>query len=526
LYRLAPRFGPELNAVIAQVRQDNLPPEARLQAVLRLVQRDIRYFGVEAGQGGYIPRPPDLVYKRRFGDCKDKALLMVAMLRAVGVDAAPALVNTTLNGAIQDRPPGPGAFDHVVVRATIGDNTYWLDPTRSSQNGTLGNLTQADFGMALVLAPDSKGLVSMRNPAGSRSFKAIHAVFDARAGLGHPVEYSVATTFSGVAADRVRAFMSSRSKEEIDGDYLNFYARGYANIRKATPIEIREDNDVNTVTTVEHYLIDDFWGEPRDDGRRTGYVHASEIDTLLKTPDQLNRTAPLKIAFPEEVEELTEVKLPGAWKVHPKNVEVHNAAFDFRHDVAAGTGDVTYVLTDHYEALAREVAPGDVRAYADDVKRADDAVGLTLHWDGSTTRIAQAAGHTSLATPVGAIALLVTWALLAAGCARSCPAHSAHDWYLFRHAVWISGVLWLIATAAHPGWTSHTMAIAVVYVGACKLLAGRAGAPESHWLFALDDGAARARRSWPARVCIDGLAFTPLLMTYAACGYYVWALLS
>ena len=49
------------------------------------------------------PSAPDAVYARRWGDCKEKALLMVTMLRALGIEASPALVNTERRDDI-DRP--------------------------------------------------------------------------------------------------------------------------------------------------------------------------------------------------------------------------------------------------------------------------------------------------------------------------------------------------------------------------------------------------------------------------------------
>ena len=61
--------------------------EQQALAVLRFVQDDVRYFGVEIGANAEKPTDPSTVFSRRFGDCKDKSLLFVSILRALGIEA-------------------------------------------------------------------------------------------------------------------------------------------------------------------------------------------------------------------------------------------------------------------------------------------------------------------------------------------------------------------------------------------------------------------------------------------------------
>ncbi len=67
---------------------------ARLDQVSTFMQRNIRYVGVEIGIGGLKPHPADAVLQDRYGDCKDKVTLMIAMLDAVGIHATYVLVDT------------------------------------------------------------------------------------------------------------------------------------------------------------------------------------------------------------------------------------------------------------------------------------------------------------------------------------------------------------------------------------------------------------------------------------------------
>ena len=90
-------------------------PIARIDSAVHLVQREVRYLGLEGGISAYRPHPPSDVYDQRFGDCKDKSLLLVTLLEASGVKAYPALVNTRNGWSMDERLPSPGLFDHCIA---------------------------------------------------------------------------------------------------------------------------------------------------------------------------------------------------------------------------------------------------------------------------------------------------------------------------------------------------------------------------------------------------------------------------
>ena len=92
MYELQPNKDAALQALIDEFKAE--PDEAtRLWRALHFVQDDIRYTGIEIGVGRISADTTGEVLARRFGDCKDKVLLLVTILRALGVEAYPALVN-------------------------------------------------------------------------------------------------------------------------------------------------------------------------------------------------------------------------------------------------------------------------------------------------------------------------------------------------------------------------------------------------------------------------------------------------
>ncbi|WP_143871272.1 DUF3857 and transglutaminase domain-containing protein [Catenovulum sediminis] len=104
--------------------------EEKVRAVYRYLQTKIRYVFAHLGRGGYDPHKPEKVIEAGYGDCKDQTVLAVAMLRALGIEAYPALVETPRNGN-SDTQVVRLIFDHMVVYipATSERSEIWLDTT-------------------------------------------------------------------------------------------------------------------------------------------------------------------------------------------------------------------------------------------------------------------------------------------------------------------------------------------------------------------------------------------------------------
>ena len=103
---------------------------ARAAAALELVEQQTRYIFVGLNQGGFTPANADETWARRYGDCKGKTVLLLALLHELGIEAEAVLVsNSGLDDGLDQRLPNPGLFDHVLVRAQIDGQTWWLDGT-------------------------------------------------------------------------------------------------------------------------------------------------------------------------------------------------------------------------------------------------------------------------------------------------------------------------------------------------------------------------------------------------------------
>lgn len=128
---------------------------------LAAIQKNVRYAGVEVGEGSIIPRPPKDVVTLKYGDCKDKATLLVAMLRVAGIPAHVALLKAGTGLDIDADLPSLDRFDHVIVRVE-GDDPFWVDPTDEfSPAGVLPISDQDRF----ALIADSTTAALVKTPA-------------------------------------------------------------------------------------------------------------------------------------------------------------------------------------------------------------------------------------------------------------------------------------------------------------------------------------------------------------------------
>lgn len=422
LYRVPARLTPALQAEVDRIARASRDPGARLLAVLRFVQREIRYLGVEIGAGSYAPSAPDLVLRRRFGDCKDKSLLAITLLRALGIDAHPALVNTRLRRGIKELYPAPDAFNHVLVRAHLGGRDYWIDPTRPPQQGDLARLYQPNYGYALVVDAATRALTQMPAvPASARS-RTVQAVFDARTGTDKPVRFTVTSVLEGASAEDMRNTLASENRDELQKKYLNFYARYYPGIAVDRPFTVREDGRANRLTLTEQYVIADFWKRAEARKRREAEIDVPDVAAYLRRPATVVRHAPLALVHPLRLTQRTEVLLPSAWKIEPEHIVVKDPAFEFEREIAYAAAERKLTFVDRLRSRADHVMPADVARYVANLDRANDAIGYALYTpDRSAAPPKTWVERFNWSVAAVAVLLLLLWAWLAARLYRYDP---------------------------------------------------------------------------------------------------------
>jgi TonB family protein len=117
---------PEIRAKAGEITRGTNSPLAKVQAIYDYVSH-IRYVSLSFGVGRYQPHSAADVLSNRYGDCKDKATLLDALLTAEGIASATALINSQVEVDVE--MPTPLEFDHAINMVSFNGKEIWLDTT-------------------------------------------------------------------------------------------------------------------------------------------------------------------------------------------------------------------------------------------------------------------------------------------------------------------------------------------------------------------------------------------------------------
>jgi len=346
--------------------------ESQILAALRFAQDEVRYLGIFDGVHSHKPYPLETIVKRRFGDCKDKTLLLVSLLRHLGFEAWPALVNTDYGAAISDWAPSPHAFDHLVTVVRHENEIHWLDPTASYQRGSLSSLFFPDYGHALVLNQEEGKTVSL-TPVESQGFTEaktrITEVFRLPDYLGE-AKLEVESIYHGGDADSMRSYFASSSRAEIQRKYVNYYSGTYEVIESARDFELEDDERKNIITVREHYHIPQIWEEhPVDPERFQAEFPSKYTYNEVEIPSTKKRSMPFAINHPVDVTHRLEVHMPAPINGEPDSVAIADPAFRFEY---RETYDGSASLVDFsYQSLDDRIEPGRITEYLRNARKAE-----------------------------------------------------------------------------------------------------------------------------------------------------------
>jgi len=376
LYQGSIKTSPAIKRIAADIKAQSESPIKQAALALHYVQDNVRYLGVEMGKNSHQPSLASDTLSRRYGDCKDKTVLLVTLLRELGIRAAPALVNTDVRKELIHEIPSINAFDHVIVYIQFNGTSYWIDPTREYQKGDLEMLFQINYGYGLVVDAEHDALTEMKVPLNSGEI--INEEFDISGAVEDAVAYTVRSEYRGYDSELNRSnFLGSNISKKSD-QYLNFYKSYYDHIRIGENITY-EDNPLSGVFQVrEKYLIQPFWNTNEKKNFTTTF-YATGVSTALTKPDEIIRTAPYYVR-PREIKENIKVKLDDAgWDFKDSRYEEKNNFFVFNSVALFDTENKELNLEYYYKTLTDVIAADDIPAYLAARKKVLDEVEYSIY---------------------------------------------------------------------------------------------------------------------------------------------------
>jgi len=147
---------PAIAAKAAEITKGMATSDARARALFEYVATKYRYISISFGIGRYLPHKAEEVIQNGYGDCKDKHTLLLALLKASGIDASTVLIGSGL--AFDPDLPSPAQFNHVITAVPFDGHTDWLDTTAEvAPYGLL--VRQIRDRQALVIDPKGKATI-------------------------------------------------------------------------------------------------------------------------------------------------------------------------------------------------------------------------------------------------------------------------------------------------------------------------------------------------------------------------------
>ncbi len=234
------------------------PTMDTVHAIVAWLHAQIRYTGIEFGQASITPWPPAETVKRGFGDCKDKAILLVALLRQAGFRADLAILSTGPGQDVDRALPGLGEFDHAIVRAIVAGKPVWIDGTEDLHRA--GTLPLRDQGrLALIVADDTRDLVlTPRSTSADNVVREVRTYKLSEFGPGEATEVShegglfdapQRTWIRDSRADKVREDLKAYAQTEYGGELDSYTTTSPTDLAKpfqVTTVVARSDRAFTT----------------------------------------------------------------------------------------------------------------------------------------------------------------------------------------------------------------------------------------------------------------------------------------
>ena len=352
----------------------------KIRNAITMVQQEIRYLGLEAGISSYKPHPVQEVFANKYGDCKDKSLLLVSILNALNVTAYPALVNTRVRDSLTNRLPSPYAFDHCIVFARDNNHDVWIDPTMNTVHGPLNRITTPRYGKALLIKPDEADLVDVEIKAEDALETTEHFVSKA---FDQPVSLKVKSIYTGYSASNMRNYYASSIHENISDSYLDYYASLYPEIELADQFSFEDDTLLNIITVHENYLINNFWGnlDSIEDKSVSCEFYPKTFSSYIFTPSDPIRTSRYKLKYPQLVRHVIIADLPEEWSIskETKNINPPGVKYSSSSEINGKQLKLTY----NFRTTRAFVEPEEIPDYMEKMDEIWSDLGYSL-WQNGT----------------------------------------------------------------------------------------------------------------------------------------------
>jgi hypothetical protein len=263
---------PEIAAKTAELTAGKTDFYDKSEAVAEFVQKQVRYFVIEKGIGGFQPHPAGEIFHNRYGDCKDKSTLLSAMLSTIGLHSVLVMVDTERGFVDPDAPSLMG--NHMiagievpaeynspklksVVTTKTGKRYLIFDPTwEKTAFGQLEHNLQGSYGV-LVEGADSQ-LIAF--PVLSPELNTIHRTATFQLQPDGSLKGSIVERRFGDVSEYRRSMYSSADLKEQQ-EFLDHQLQRDFNSFTVSEIKVENVEALNKELTTTYSVVATSYGK-------------------------------------------------------------------------------------------------------------------------------------------------------------------------------------------------------------------------------------------------------------------------
>jgi transglutaminase-like putative cysteine protease len=299
----------DIKEKVTELTKDSKTDADKAAVIYKWVQNNIRYIAFEDSLGGFIPREAGLVYRRRFGDCKDMASLLRGMCRAAGMDARYVWIGTRIIPYSLKATPIPGLFNHMICAVKIDGKWVFLDGTDNIL--PYGAIPNAIQGKDALISGDADHYETMKIPIIKGDVSMILDSSRVQVSDG-TMKGNVSIQLSGFNAWGIKAILKYKNEKEKEETFNAITKRGSNKYHQVSFDYKVFDDPAKEVVINAGFELPDYV-------RKAGKDYYINLNLLRRTvgdnSDLTDRTAPIERDFKEVEKQIVVLEIPHGYKV-------------------------------------------------------------------------------------------------------------------------------------------------------------------------------------------------------------------
>jgi len=347
-----------MKALVKELTKDRKTAREKAEALYEFCATQIRYVGIEYGEAGYIPHAAEDIFVNRYGDCKDQAILLTALLRGAGLKAYPVLIPTRDVPNMRNDFPAV-LFNHAITAVEIEGSIIFMDTTAEVVG--FGDLPAGDQERNVIVFTQGNPLLIA---TGLTSNNTIRYSMDIRLQNAEDalVERVIAAT--GLFAAHQRAYFKYTEPYIVEQNIVE-KVKNISPFAELSEYRIDADASLRTDPVLEyrfnapHFLT--------RAGKMSIMPVLNEVGPKEEWIIQKAREYPLDFNMLQTFTTAVTVHLPRGIGVYylPQKRSARTDWFDFYVDCTTGVDTIYY--TEELRIKKRQVTPGEYRAFKEQI---------------------------------------------------------------------------------------------------------------------------------------------------------------